>query len=65
MDDMIKKLLRSPEHQRLFKQRKEPPPAKGKAPAKTATCIAWKKLIADTGRIASLTWTPWQTVSQK
>ena len=29
-----------------------------------ATCIAWNKLRADTGRIASLTWTPWKTVSQ-
>ena len=30
-----------------------------------ATCIAWNKLKADVGRVASLTWTPWQTVSQK
>lgn len=30
-----------------------------------ATCIAWNKLVAETGRIASLTWTPWHTVSQK
>ncbi len=30
-----------------------------------ATCIAWNKLKADVGRIASLTWTPWKTVSQK
>ena len=29
-----------------------------------ATCIAWNKLVADTGRIASLTWTPWAKVSQ-
>ena len=31
----------------------------------SATCIAWNKLVADTGRIASLTWIPWKTVSQK
>ena len=30
----------------------------------TATCIAWNKLVADTGSIASLTWTPWAKVSQ-
>ena len=28
-----------------------------------ATCVAWNKLRRGTGRIASLTWTPWQTVS--
>ena len=31
----------------------------------TATCIAWNTLMADAGRITSLTWTPWETVSQK
>ena len=31
----------------------------------TATCIAWNKLRNDTGRIASLTWTPWRTVKLK
>jgi transposase len=30
-----------------------------------ATCVAWQKLIADAGRITSLTWTPWKTVSQE
>jgi transposase len=30
-----------------------------------ATCIAWNKLKADAGRVASLTWTPWKAVSQK
>jgi hypothetical protein len=30
-----------------------------------ATCIAWNKLVAETGRIASLTWTPWTKASQK
>ena len=25
-----------------------------------ATCAAWNKLVADPGRIASLTWTPWR-----
>ena len=30
-----------------------------------ATCVAWNKLLADTGRITSLTWTPWKPVSQK
>jgi transposase len=29
-----------------------------------ATCIAWNKLRADTGRIASLTRTPWKPMSQ-
>jgi hypothetical protein len=30
-----------------------------------ATCIAWNELRSDAGRITSLTWTPWNTVSQK
>ena len=43
MDEVIKKLLRSPECRKLFKQRPEPPPAKGKAPAKKATKTPDKK----------------------
>ena len=25
-----------------------------------AACVAWNKLTAETGRLASLTWLPWQ-----
>ena len=25
-----------------------------------AACVAWKKLIAETGRLSSLTWIPWE-----
>ena len=30
-----------------------------------ATCIAWNKLRADTGRLTSLTWHPWKPMSQE